>query len=79
MLENFIIELEKPNKAIRILIQFIQELILDNHDYDICQNPKLKIRYILSLVYALELINEDMAKLKREYYKEFLIGFRKKA
>jgi len=72
MIEDFIIELEKPNKAIKILTHFIQELIIDGFEYEECQNPKLKIRYVLSLVYALELINNDIAKLKREFYKNML-------
>ena len=67
MIEDFIIELEKPNKAIKILTHFIQELIIDGFEYEECQNPKLKIRYVLSLVYVIELINNDIAQLKREW------------
>lgn len=78
MLENFLIDIDKPNKAIRILSQFAQELILDSVEFEICENPKLKIRYILSLIYAIELVNEDLARLKREYYKDFLKTFYKR-
>ena len=69
MLENFIVELDKPTKAIRILTHFIEELIYDNCNFEECENPKLKMRYILSLVYTIKLVNDDLAKLKREYYK----------
>lgn len=72
MIEDFIIELELPNKAIKILTHFIQELIIGGFEYEECQNPKLKIRYISSLIYAIKLVNDDIAKIKREYYKLML-------
>lgn len=78
MLEHFLIETEKHNKAIRILSQFTHELITGGAEFEICENPKIKIRYILSLVYAIELVNEDLCKLKKEYYKNFLKDFYKK-
>ena len=69
MLEDFIIELDKPTKAIKILAYFIQELIYNNFDFDECENPRLKRQYIKSLIYTIELVNKDILKLKREYYK----------
>ena len=69
MLENFIIDIDKPNKAIRILTHFIEELMSDSCNFEECENLKLKMKYILSLVYAIKLVNDDLAKLKREYYK----------
>ena len=38
MLESFINELDKPNKAIRILTHFIEELIYDNCNFEECEN-----------------------------------------
>ena len=68
MLEDFITELDKPQKAVKILTHLIQELIYDDCNFEECNNPKLKIQYISSLIYATQLVNEDISKLKKEYY-----------
>ena len=78
MLEDFIIELDKPTKAIKILVHLIEELMYDSHNFEECKNPKLKIRYIMSLIYAVGVINKDILKLKREYYKYVLEEYKKK-
>lgn len=72
MIEDFIIELEIPNKAIKILTYFLQELLYDNFDIEECKNTKIKNRYVSSLIYTIKLVNNDIAKIKREYYKLML-------
>ena len=72
MLEDFIIELERPNKATRILLDFLRDFICNEYDFSNCSNQRIKTQYVLSLIYALNLINENIAKLKREYYKMML-------
>ncbi len=76
MLENFIVEIDKPIKAIKFLTHIIQELTSDSCNFEECENSKLKIEYILSLVYTIGLVNKDVARLKREYYRMVLEGYK---
>ncbi|MBR3604456.1 MAG: hypothetical protein IKL52_00325 [Candidatus Gastranaerophilales bacterium] len=78
MLEDFIIELDKPTKAIKILVHLIQELMYEDCNFEECKNPKLKLRYLSSLIYAIGLVNCDISKIRREYYKSVLEGYKKR-
>lgn len=70
MLEDFMAELAQPIRAIKLLTIFIQEQIFDECIFDINKNKQDKEYNTLALNYAIGLVNKDISKLKKKYYKK---------
>lgn len=70
MIEDFLSELNKPLRTIKLLNLLIQEHIHDEFTFFIDKNQLDKNENTLAISYAIELVNEDIAKLYDEYYKK---------
>ena len=70
MIEDFMAELEQPIRAIKLLTIFMQEQVCDDCTFFINKDQRDKNENTLAINYAIELVNKDILKLKRKYYKK---------
>ncbi|MBO6273212.1 hypothetical protein J6O48_10610 [bacterium] len=74
MIEDFISELEKPCRAIELLLIFLHDYINDDIVSYIEETQKTdKLENTLAIVYALHLVNTDIERLKKEYYNKMVL------
>lgn len=69
MLEDFLCKMLKPQKAIHLLLIFLSDYIQDDIVTQIDATPIEKLNNILSIIYAINLISDDILRLRNEYYK----------
>ncbi|MBQ7287223.1 MAG: hypothetical protein IJW73_05620 [Candidatus Gastranaerophilales bacterium] len=69
MIEDLLADLNKPIKAIHLLTIFLEEQLYDEVIYNINKNQRNKNENTLAINYAIQLINKDLLKIKRRYYK----------
>ncbi len=70
MFEDFMAELAQPLRAIKLLTIFMQEQIFDESIFDINKNKQDKEYNTLAINYTIGLVNKDISKLKKRYYKK---------
>lgn len=70
MIEDFMSELEQPIRTIKLLTIFMQEQVYDDCTFFINKDQQDKNQNTLAINYAIELVNKDILKLKRKYYKK---------
>lgn len=70
MVENLLVELIKPTKAIRLLNILLEELVEEEIMYDLNKNQYDKNENILAVNYAIGLVNKDILKIRRNYYRQ---------
>ena len=70
MIEDLLVELITPIKSINLLTMFLEELINDETIYDINKNQTVKNQNTLALNYTIQLVNKDILKIRRKYYKK---------
>jgi len=69
MIEDFLSELVIPIKAIKLLTIFLQENIYDEIICDVNKDQRDKNENTLAINYTMKLVNNDILKLRRKYYK----------
>jgi hypothetical protein len=70
MIENLLVELIKPTKTIKLLNILLEELVEEEIIYDVNKNQYDKNENILAINYAIKLVNKDIVKIRRKYYKQ---------
>lgn len=70
MLEDLLVDLIKPTKAISLLSMFLEKIIEDETVCNINKNPYERKLNIMTVVYAINLINNDILKLRKRYDKK---------
>ena len=69
MLEDLLTSLIKPIKAIKLLNILLEEVMEDETIYNINKNQYDKNQNILAINYAINLVNYDILRTRRKYYK----------
>jgi len=72
MIEDLLSELTKPIKAIKLLTIFLEEQIFDDSIFEINKNQHDKNENTLAINYAISLVNKDILKLKKKYYRKMV-------
>ena len=67
MLEDLLCKLINPQKAINLLLLFLSDYVQDNYITDKI-TPIEKLDDIQAIIYALNLVSNDILKLRNEYY-----------
>ena len=69
MFEDFLIFVKKSQNALNLLLIFLYEYI--NEDLSAyCENSeKQKLNDLISILYVINLVSEDLLKKRNEYYK----------
>ena len=75
MIEDFITELDKPLKAMRLLLILTDEYVEDNLCIETCSNERERKENILAISHAIGLVRGDISRIRRKYYKSFLKEF----
>ena len=75
MIEDFITELDKPLKAMRLLLILMDEYVEDNLCIETCSNERERKENILAISHAIGLVRGDISRIRRKYYKSFLKEF----
>ena len=70
MIEDFLTQLITPLKTIRLLTSFLREQILDESIFLVSKNQYDKNENTLAINYAINLVNDDILKLRKKYYKK---------
>lgn len=69
MIEDFISELERPCRAFKLLLIFLEDYINDDIVSFIEETQKTdKLENTLAIIHALHLVCNDIKELKKEYY-----------
>ena len=72
MIEDLLSELTKPIKAIKLLTIFLEEQVFDDSIFEINKNQHDKNENTLAINYAISLVNKDILKLKKKYYRKMV-------
>ena len=70
MIEDLLTELIKPIRTIKLLTIFLEEQIYDNSVFDINKNQQDKNENTSAINYAISLVNKDILKIRKKYYKK---------
>lgn len=68
MLEDLLTQMDKPYRAIKLLLLFLDDFVNEDLVNDIDMSVLEKNQNLLAITYSINLINEDFARLKNEYY-----------
>ena len=69
MIEDLLTELRKPIKATKLLALFLEEAMENETIYNVNKNQYDKNENILAINYAIKLINNDILRTRKKYYK----------
>ena len=72
MIEDLLSELTKPIKAIKLLTIFLEEQVFDDSIFEINKNQRDKNENTQAINYAISLVNKDILKLKKKYYRKMV-------
>lgn len=67
MIEDLLCEMDKPYRALKLTLIFLSDFIQENIVSEFDMSEREKNQNILALSYILNLINEDLKRLKNEY------------
>lgn len=67
MPEDLLCKLINPQKAMNLLLLFLSDYVQDDYITD-KTTPTEKLNDILAIIYALNLVSDDILKLRNEYY-----------
>lgn len=68
MIEDFIDELNRPCKALKLLLVFLQDYMNDDIVSYIEAKEAEKRENIFAIIHAIDLVCTDIERLKKEYY-----------
>lgn len=69
MIEYFIAELDKPINAFKMILNFLNNYLEEEASEN---NFRQNQRNVLALIYAIQLIGEDVLKIRKNYYKQMV-------
>ena len=69
MIEDLLVDLIKPIKALKLLTIFLEEQITDESVFHINKNQYDKNQNTLAINYAINLVNKDISMIRKRYYK----------
>ena len=69
MIECLLVDLIKPIKTLKLLTIFLEEQVTDECVYNINKNQYDKNENTLAINYAISLVNKDISKIRKRYYK----------
>ena len=72
MIEDFLSELNTPLRTIKLLNLFLQEQIYDEFIFFINKNQYEKNENTLAISYAINLVNNDILKIRKKYFLELI-------
>ena len=67
MIEDLLCGMDKPYRALKLTLIFLSDFIQENIVSEFDMSEREKNQNILALSYILNLINEDLKRLKNEY------------
>ncbi len=68
MIEDFIGELDRPCKTLKLLLVFLQDYMNDDIVSYIEVRETEKRENIFAIIYAIDLVCTDIERLKKDYY-----------
>ena len=72
MIEDLLSELERPIRAIKMLLILHREYVEDDMTTLMSRQPREIMINTLAIGYAINLVNKDIRRLKNEYYKKLI-------
>ena len=72
MIEDLLTQMDKPYRAIKLLLIYLDNFINEDIINDIDMSIAEKNQNLTAISHAIYLVNEDLAKLKQEYYELML-------
>lgn len=72
MIEDLLSELERPIRAIKMLLILHREYVEDDMTTLMSRQPREIMINTLAIGYAINLVNKDIRNLKRKYYKRLV-------
>lgn len=72
MIENLLSELDRPIRAIKMLLILHRDYVEDNMTTIMSNKPREKMCNTLAIGYAISLVNKDISRLKQKYYKALI-------
>ena len=72
MIKDLLSELERPIRAIKMLLILHREYVEDDMTTLMSRQPREIMINTLAIGYAINLVNKDIRNLKRKYYKRLV-------
>ena len=69
MFEDFLIFVKKSQNALNLLLIFLYEYINEDLSTYCVNSEKQKLNDLISILYVINLVSEDLLKKRNEYYK----------
>ncbi len=69
MFEDFLIFVKKSQNALNLLLIFLYEYINEDLSAYCVNSEKQKLNDLISILYVINLVSEDLLKKRNEYYK----------